>query len=216
MRVFLILVSVLLAFAASTFAQSTKPVSGEYVEARSAEVYTCACLFSGQAETAGKEAILVWNVQEGDFAGASLAGMKMAAVIVGEAHLDHYARKARSSSVYLDEAGSPVQRDAALAFLQSRHADLLGAVVAVRTVPISFRKDNDRTYVRIGEIAEIVARDARLPQDAHPGSYQWYNPFVPLKQSTLAMALYYRFSGQEHNTRWVFDDPGITGFTGAF
>lgn len=216
MRGFSILVSVLLAFAASTFAQSSAPVSGEYLEARSAEVYTCGCLFSGEAETAGKEAILAWKIREGEFAGASLAGMKMAAVIVGQAHLGHYTRAARSSSVYLDQAAPAAQRDAALAFLQSRYADLLGAIVAVRTAPISFRKDNERTYLRIGEIAEVVARDARLPHDAHPGSYQWYNPFVPLEHSTLAMALYYRFSGREHNTRWVFDDPGITGFTGAF
>jgi hypothetical protein len=216
MRYLIVLASLVLASAANTFAQSARPVSGEYVEARSAEVYTCGCLFSGQAETSGKEAIVAWKIDDGQFAGASLAGLKMAAVIVGEAHLGAYSHRPRSSSIYLDQSATPAQREAALAFLESNYSELLGSIVAVREAPISFRKDNERTYVRIGEVAEVVVRDARLPEDAHPGSTQWYQPFVPLKQTALAMTLYYRFSGHEHPVRWQSDDMGITGFTGAF
>jgi len=205
-----------LLLAASGVAGSAHVPTGEYVEVRSAEVYTCGCLFSSEAVTAGKETILAWNIQQGGFAGVSLAGLRMAAVIVGDAHLGQYVRQPRASSIYLDEGSTAAQRDAALAFLKSQYADLLGSVIAVRTLPISFRKDNERTYVRVGEIAELIVREALLPQDAHPGSYQWYAPFVPLKQSTLAKTLYYRFAGQEHKTRWAYHEPGITGFTGNF
>jgi len=38
--------------------QQAPAISGDYVEARSNEVYTCGCLYSGQMTTAGREAIL--------------------------------------------------------------------------------------------------------------------------------------------------------------
>ena len=66
-------------------------VSGDYVEARSNEVYTCGCLYSGQMTTAGREAILAWRITSGVYQGTSLAGVKVAAVIVGDANLGAYA-----------------------------------------------------------------------------------------------------------------------------
>lgn len=216
MRFLSILTTVVPALAVSGFAESGTPINGEYIELRSAEVYTCGCLFSGQAETAGREAILAWNIHGGSIQGVSLAGVRMAAVVVGDSHLAAYPSRPRSSCVYLDPSLSPPQREAALEYLASRHSNILGPITAVREAPISFRRDNDRWYVRVGEVAEIVAREARLPEDAHPGSSQWYSPFVSLKSATLATAVAYRYSGSEHSSRWHYQDAGITGFFGVF
>ena len=37
-------------------------ISGSYVEARTAEVFTGGCIMNGEAGTTGREALLVWKV----------------------------------------------------------------------------------------------------------------------------------------------------------
>lgn len=82
-------------------------VAGEYVEARSGHVYTCGCLYSGESVTGGKEAILVWRILRGDYQGTALAGIRVAAVVVGESNLA--AADARRSVLYLDGTTSAGQ-----------------------------------------------------------------------------------------------------------
>ena len=43
--------------------QPNSIIAGEYVEARSGEVYTCGCLYSSEQVTAGREAILACDIR---------------------------------------------------------------------------------------------------------------------------------------------------------
>src|SRR5262245_20347377 len=62
-------------------------LSGVYVEARTAEVFTGGCLMSSEAETTGKEAVLAWKVNRGSVNGVSLDGLSVVAAIVGDKNL---------------------------------------------------------------------------------------------------------------------------------
>ena len=44
-------------------------VTGTYVEARTAEVFAGACVINGEAGTTGREALLAWKVDRGQFNG---------------------------------------------------------------------------------------------------------------------------------------------------
>src|SRR5690606_10789197 len=44
-------------------------VTGEYVEARTAEVFAGGCIMSSEAETIGRQAILAWRIDEGTYQG---------------------------------------------------------------------------------------------------------------------------------------------------
>jgi hypothetical protein len=59
----------LVLLAAPAFAGS---VRGEYVEARTAEVFAGGCVMSSQAETMGKSAVLAWHVTQGVYDGQKL------------------------------------------------------------------------------------------------------------------------------------------------
>ena len=59
----------LVLLAAPAFAGS---VRGEYVEARTAEVFAGGCVMSSQAETMGKTAVLAWHVTRGVYDGQTL------------------------------------------------------------------------------------------------------------------------------------------------
>src|SRR5258707_10474180 len=56
-------------------------ISGEYLEARTCDVYTGPCFANGEIGIAGKEAVMAWKIDEGRWAGEDLAGLGVALVI---------------------------------------------------------------------------------------------------------------------------------------
>src|SRR5579871_3253228 len=56
-------------------------ISGEYLEARTCDVYTGPCFANGEIGIAGKEAVMAWRVDEGSWAGQDLAGLGVALII---------------------------------------------------------------------------------------------------------------------------------------
>ena len=44
-------------------------LSGTYVEARTSEIFAGACIINGEAATTGREALLAWKVDRGQFNG---------------------------------------------------------------------------------------------------------------------------------------------------
>src|SRR2546423_8509269 len=50
-------------------------VSGAYVKARTAEVFTGGCIMNSEAETMGKQAVLAWKVDRGSFNGVRIDGL---------------------------------------------------------------------------------------------------------------------------------------------
>jgi hypothetical protein len=190
-------------------------VGGDYIEARSSEVYTCGCLYSGQMTTAGKEAILVWRITHGAYQGTPLAGVKVAAVVVGDTNLSAYDGP-RRTALYLDGVASDTQKQAVVALWQREYASALGKIASVHRVPISFTQQGDAVRVNIPNLVEVQAHKARLPQDAHQGSTVWYEPFVPLRKSFLATAVDYEYSGKDFQRQWQDLLPSISGYLGEF
>jgi len=196
-------------------AATAPPITGDYIEVRSHHVYTCGCLYSGEQATGGREAILTWVIQKGEFQGVPLAGLKAVAVVLGQANLglDETLRK---SVVFVDGADSERQRQALVNLLKLNYAAALGEVAAVHDAPISIERNGERVTVKAGELTRVVVRPAKLPEDAHLGSRLWYDPFIPTTESTLATAEYNRFSGEDFQHRWWIGEPGITGYIGTF
>src|SRR5262245_52815586 len=56
-------------------------ISGEYLEARTCDVYTGPCFANGEIGIAGKEAVMAWRVDEGRWTGVDLTGMGVALII---------------------------------------------------------------------------------------------------------------------------------------
>jgi len=208
-----ILVSLLCAWPLA--AGDAPAISGDYVEARSNEVYTCGCLYSGQMTTSGREAILAWRITRGVYQGTALAGVKVAAVVVGNSNLSAY-DGARRTALYLDESASEAQLQAIVTLWQGEYSQALGRIATVHRVPISFTQQGDAIRVSIPNLVEVQARKARLPEDAHPGSSRWYGPFVPLRSSSLATALNYEYSGVDFQHQWQDLMPSINGYLGEF
>ena len=61
-----------------------RTVHGNYIEARTADVFTGACFANGEAEQVGREAVFGWKIANGDWHGVSLAGLSVVGVIRSE------------------------------------------------------------------------------------------------------------------------------------
>src|SRR5579863_4186748 len=68
----------LLTLTTSAFAQQ---IHGDYVETRSADVYTGQCFANGEVNLVGDEAILAWHIQSGSWDGVPLEGLTIAAAV---------------------------------------------------------------------------------------------------------------------------------------
>ncbi len=62
-------------------------ITGEYVEARTAEVFAGGCIMNSEAETMGRQAIMAWKITSGSFDGVALDGLTVAAAVAGDRNL---------------------------------------------------------------------------------------------------------------------------------
>src|ERR1043166_70284 len=89
------LVATALTFAAGL---PTGNVSGTYMEARTADVYTGPCFANGEVEINGKEAGLGWKINSGSWKCVSFAGLGVVALVRSE-HTPGIVRVSRNPEI---------------------------------------------------------------------------------------------------------------------
>jgi hypothetical protein len=186
----------------------------DYVEDRSNRVFGCYCEWSSENVISGREAILVWHIRSGCYRGVNLTGVSLAAVIEGEDNLSR-GHPPRKSVLILSEAAGPEQRAAAEAWVRERYGALLGTVLQVYTLPLTFLRRGELVSLKVGDQLQLEMRRARPETDTMQGATHWYDPFIALEEPTLATSLRSKYSGGEFSRRWDWSDPGITGYFGT-
>ena len=85
---------------------AAQEIRGDYLETRSADVYTGQCFANGEVNLVGNEAILAWHVQSGSWDGVSLQGLTVAAAVHAKGTLgDPYENPYPAKAVLLVEIG---------------------------------------------------------------------------------------------------------------
>jgi len=87
MRRFLAAGVVALLLVAGAAIPSKAAIKGDYLEVRSADVYTGPCFANGEVGLVGDQAILAWKVTEGSWNGVTLNGLGVVAVAKASATL---------------------------------------------------------------------------------------------------------------------------------
>src|SRR5437667_12858316 len=86
---FSVLLIMILALSPLVFGEQ---IRGDYLETRSADIYTGSCFANGEVNLVGNQAILAWHVESGTWNGVPLDGLTVAAVVLARATLGyHYA-----------------------------------------------------------------------------------------------------------------------------
>ena len=196
-------------------------LKGDYLEARSADVFTGPCFAMSEVGLTGQEAILAWKVREGDWKGISLSGLSVVAVVRANATLgDPYHNPYPARSVLIvDSRANSQQRTALAAFAASMAGDLLDHVVRIETAPIQMMVEHGDLHgaakLVAGRLAQIETRSLCQGDHLCGNESVYYTPLVALAHSMPAFTLDSSFSGQGLGEVWKNVDKR-SAFVGSF
>ena len=154
-------------------------------------------------------------IRTGEFRGIDLAGVKVAAVIVGESSLSA-GPAPRKSVLFFDPSVTKAQQQAAQALLAAEYGALLGESLGIHIAPVEFHESAGAVHLQAGDLVSVSMRRAQLPDDAMKGARLWYDPFIPLTESHLATTLNSRFAGSDFGRYWDDTNQGVKGYYGRF
>jgi hypothetical protein len=208
--------SAIVALAAPLFAGGHN-VSGSYVEARTAEVFTGACIMSSEAETMGKEAVLAWKVNRGSFSGISLDGLAVVAAVAGDKNLGIEevggGKAVTRSTLFVDQRANPAQQLALVAMASDLSKGTLGTIVNVTPAPIRFADSDAEVQVTSGPVTLEVSKHA--PHEETCGAMQWFHPLASVDESEAGLTAQHSFTGSGLGSKW--SDPNRrSSFFGTF
>jgi hypothetical protein len=212
---------VLLAVGALAAPAAATEIQGDYIETRSADVWTGPCFANGEAGLVGREAIMAWRVDKGAWQGVALDGLSVVGVVKANATLgDPFASPYPAKAVMIvDEKATTDQRAALVAFAQEMGDGILDTVVRTEVAPIAMNVSRDhheaRGTLQAGGLAQIETR-AVSAKDKHCGNEDVYYP--PLTSTTHAMpavAITDQFNGDGLGVSWTTHDKR-NAFVGTF
>ena len=193
-------------------------VTGQYVEARTAEIFTGGCIMGSEAETMGKQAVLAWKVDRGSVNGVSLDGLTVVAAVAGDRNLGIQEMGGLKpatvkSALYVDQQANPAQRLALVALAQQLSKGLVSNVVSVTPAPIQFADRGQEIRVNGGPV--VLDVNKVMTHDPSCGAMQWFHPFSSVDHAEMGVAEQHAFSGTGLGTKW--SDPNKrSAFFGTF
>jgi hypothetical protein len=194
-------------------------VTGSYVEARTAEVFTGGCIMNSEAETLGREAVMAWQIDRGSYNGVSLDGLSVVAAVAGDRNLGMREMGGTvpskvQSLVMVDARASEEQKLALVAFARELSGGLINDVVDVKSEPIRFTQNERQIGVAAGDAALLV--ETEVKHEMTCGAMQWFKPFSEAAgHAAIGTATSHSFMGNQLGTKW--SDPNKkSAFFGTF
>ena len=192
-------------------------VTGAYVEARTAEVFTGGCIMNSEAETMGKEAVLAWKVDHGSFDGVVLDGLAVVAALAGDRNLGMTEmggeQAAVRSALFVDARANRAQQLALVAMAHQLSNGSVGTIVQVTAAPIAFADHGSEIEVTAPQVSLEVNK--HMTHDPTCGAQQWFHPLAAVDGATIGVADRHFFTGSALGTKW--SDPNKrSAFFGTF
>jgi hypothetical protein len=197
-------------------AKRSEVIEGDYVEARTCDVYTGPCFANAQVGLTGHEALMAWSIESGSYDSVDLAGMKVAVAIKASGTLGFGGGLVINPDpikavVLVDQKANKKQQEALLAFAQEHAEGLADHVVSVQSLPIEMQLDHVEmvAIVKVGEVgkvAEITTRKLNDDDCVCTNEIVFYPPLAKVDNSEPAYTLSGRFAGRGLGGRW--DDRG--------
>jgi hypothetical protein len=222
MRAFFLALLTVCFSALPAFAQkpSSSQIKGEYIETRSADVYTGQCFANGEMNLAGDEAILAWHVTEGKWDGADLSGLTVGAAVKAQATLgDPYAQAYPAKAVlFVEKSATPQQRQALINFAQEQGGELLRHIVKVMDVPVSMeilQQHSGRARLQAGDFVTVETRGIGPKDHLCGNEATFYPPLTETAHAMPAVAMTDEYRGTDLKVSWTLHDKR-SAFVGTF
>jgi hypothetical protein len=201
------------------FIGSPTTFRGQYVEARTCDVFTGSCFANADTGLTGKNAVLAWKVDAGAVAGTKLDGLGVVAVVSASETLGLKQTHAGRAVVIVDEKATSDQRDALVKFVKAQAGSLVGEVVAIKAAPIDLTLchcDGEGCATLSAGPVKVVTRCIDADHDKACGNETTlYPPLAKGVSAKAAVAAEHSFTGKGLNETW--NDGGRRGaFVGTF
>jgi len=140
-------------------------IQGDYVEARTCDVWTGPCFSNSEINLTGKNAVAGWAVTKGSWKGTALDGLKIVAALKSEGtlHTEHQGKVL--SVLFVDEKASDAQANALVSLVKTLAPDHFAHVLKVEKRAIEFSRKGLEASLTAG--TDVTLRTTALcPCDA--------------------------------------------------
>jgi hypothetical protein len=201
---------------------SKTSIRGNYIEARTADVYTGPCFAMSEINLTGDLGIFGWQIEHGSFDGVSLDGLSVVGVLRATYTLgdNTQASNPTKSVIIVDAKANLEQRLALQKFAVRMAGGLLSDVVKVEAQPISFDIENNNVHSRnatltAGTLATIKTRALTAGDQICHNEQTWYPPLTEVDHAMPAYTETNMFHGQGLDTQWNYSQKRGS-FVGTF
>lgn len=190
-------------------AQAAK-ISGEYLEARTCDVYTGPCFANAEMYQNGKEALMAWKIEKGGWNDVQLHGLTVALVVNaqgtlgGDGVFPMEAGKIQSV-ILLDENANDEQKAALIAFVKETAKEFTANVAKVQSVPMDLKNDHldGKGRFTAGKIAKIETRKLVKGDCVCTNETVYYQPLTKVQNFSPAYSKTLSFRGDGLNNKWT-------------
>jgi hypothetical protein len=216
-----------------TGAAGAAQVHGDYLEARTADVYTGPCISNSEVFITGHQAVMAWKVNQGSWDGVDLGGLGIAAAVRGTSTFSEDQPDQARCVLIVDSRATPAQRDALVSMAKALGGERLAHVEAVKVSPISLTVEQHATAESGPQhemhsmpqapwalfwapgLAKILTRPLNQTDHFCGNEVVAYAPLSVGVQALPAYTLGHYYKGRELDTTW--DDPNCrSSFVGHF
>jgi len=207
--------------AAGLAAPAQAAIKGDYIEVRSADVYTGPCFANSEMNLEGKQAILAWKVTSGSWDGVPLDGLSVVAVVRANATLgDRFEDPYPAEAVLIVDKNASAQQRMALAdFARSMAGRLTEKVVRVETSAINLNVseggEHGSATLAAGNLARIRTRGLCAGDHICGNEEVFYPPLTQVAHAMPAYTLQDSFNGKGLGVVWDRSDAR-SAFVGSF
>ena len=193
--------------------------SGQYVEARTCDVWTGPCFANADFNLGGKHAVLAWKIDKGSVGDVNLEGLSVVAVVSAKNTLGLDQNGPARSVLIVDSRANSVQKEALIKFAKKQAGMLLDNVIGVQSAKISVTmcQCDGQTCAEVdATVAKVRTRCIDHKEDKACGNESAYYP--PLSQGVdakVAGVIEHLFRGNGLAETW--SDYGRRGaYVGSF
>jgi hypothetical protein len=184
-------------------------ITGQYIEARTADIWTGPCIANSELNLVGKQAVMAWHVDRGTWNGVSLDGLSVLAVVRSTNTLgdpDSNPLPARAVMI-VDQSASEMQRVALVSFAQAQGSGLLDDVIAVKVSPIAIQTNIDGQHmaasVVAGNMVRVATRSLSSKDELCHNEEVYYPPLAAnLTHAMPAVATQASYQGKDLGATW--------------
>ncbi|MBV9339967.1 MAG: DUF1326 domain-containing protein [Acidobacteria bacterium] len=195
-------------------------ITGDYIETRTADVYTGQCFANGEVGLTGDEAIMAWHIRSGSWNDVKLDGFTVVAAVKANATLgDPYANPYPAKAVLIvDEQANPSERAALASFARHMGGKLLANVLKTEDAPIDMQVPSlhhGSAFLRAGSAVEVQTRAINENDHLCGNESTFYEPLTNVGHAMPAVAVTDQYKGGELGSTWTLHEKR-SAFVGTF